>query len=148
MPLFNPSTSVMWVYTVWVLKKEKKRKPRFNSKYQKIKKKIMKLLSVDDSIFIFLSYGTLVFILGQGRLLINHFCKACQHCLRQSFVKVHNAVRMHELLLCCENSSKCHYAAQTMPTWTKQFWHVLHNWLLCSHPKPNMNEKMYQMKVE
>ena len=37
------------------------------------------------------------FILGQGWLLSNNFCKACQNCLRPSFVI---AVRMHELLLC------------------------------------------------
>ena len=46
------------------------------------------------------------FILGQGWLLSTHFCKACQNCLRQSFDCVHNAVWMHELLLCCESSCK------------------------------------------
>ena len=42
-----------------------------------------------------------------------------QNCLHPSFVTVHNAVRMRELLLCCERSRKCHHAAQTKPTWTK-----------------------------
>ena len=73
------------------------------------------------------------FILGQGWLLSNHFCKACQNCLRPSFVRVHNAVLMHELLLCCESSCKCHHAAQTTPTCPLN---KLHNWLLCSHPWP------------
>ena len=59
------------------------------------------------------------FILGQGWLLSNNFCKACQNCLHPSFVIVHNAVQMHELLLCCESSRKCHHATQTTPTWTK-----------------------------
>ena len=58
-------------------------------------------------------------ILGQGWLLSNHFCTACQTCLHPSFVIVHKAVRMHQLLLSCESSRKCHHAAQTMPTWTK-----------------------------
>ena len=53
------------------------------------------------------------FILGQGWLLSNNFCKACQNCLRPSSVIVHNAVRMHELLLCCGSSRICHHAAQT-----------------------------------
>ena len=35
------------------------------------------------------------FILGQGWLLSNHFCKACKNCLHPSFVIVHTAVRMH-----------------------------------------------------
>ena len=52
------------------------------------------------------------FILGQGWLLSNHFCKACQNCLRPSSVIVHNAVRMHELLLCCERSRICHHIMQ------------------------------------
>ena len=35
------------------------------------------------------------------------------------WVVVHYAGRMHELLLCCKSSHKCHHVAQTMPTWTK-----------------------------
>ena len=49
----------------------------------KSKRKILKLLSMDDSIFIFLSYGIYI-----GRLygcISNHFCKACQNCLRPGF---------------------------------------------------------------
>ena len=59
------------------------------------------------------------FILDQGWLLSNNFCKACQNCLHPIFVRVRKAVRMHQLLLCCESSRKCHHAAQTTPTWTK-----------------------------
>ena len=79
------------------------------------------------------------FILGQGWLLSNHFCKACQNCLRPSFEFVH---KLHELLLYCESSRKCHHAAQTTPIWQKLFWHVLQKSLLCSHPWPNMNEQI------
>ena len=45
---------------------------------------------MDDSICIFLSYGTLVVhILGQRWLLSNYFCKACQNCFRPRFEFVH-----------------------------------------------------------
>ena len=37
-------------------------------------------------------------ILGQGWLLSNHFCKACQKCLHPSFAMAHKAVRTHH---CC-----------------------------------------------
>ena len=75
---------------------ELKRKPRFNTKSLKIKKTKHKIvISGWYSIFIFLSYGTLVLHMGQGLLLSNHFCKACQNCLHPSFVIVHKAVRMH-----------------------------------------------------
>ena len=67
--------------------------------------------------FFHMVHGSL--ILGQGWLLSNNFCTACQTCLHPSFVIVHKAVRMHQLLLCCESSRKCHHAAQTTPTWTK-----------------------------
>ena len=37
--------------------------------------------------------------------------------VRTVFVQVlHNAVRMHELLVSCESSRKCHHAEQTTPT--------------------------------
>ena len=49
----------------------------------------MTLLSVDDSIFIFLSYGTLVIHIGSEMVARNHFCKACQNCLHPSFDFVH-----------------------------------------------------------
>ena len=110
-----------------------------------------KLLSVDDSIFIFLSYGTLVVHIGSGRTAQQSWnCEACQNCIRPSFefVIVHNAVRMHELLLCRESSRKCHHAAQTTPTWTKT---ILTCFTKLIAVQPSMAEyewTMYQMKVE
>ena len=54
----------------------------------KSKRKIIKLLSVDDSIFIFLSYGTLVVHIGSGG-----GCSAIilQNCLHPSLVIVHKS---------------------------------------------------------
>ena len=43
------------------------------------------------------------------------FVKHVKNYRRPSFVIVHNAVRMLELLLCGESSRKCHHAAQEMP---------------------------------
>ena len=65
----------------------------------KSNRKTMKLLSVVESIFTFLSYGTLVIHIGSGMA-----CSAIifvKH-VKTLFVQVHNAVWMHELLLCCE----------------------------------------------
>ena len=46
----------------------------------------MKLLSVDNSLYLCLFHMVhWLFILGQGWLLSNQFCKACQSCLRSSF---------------------------------------------------------------
>ena len=49
---------------------------------------------MDDSIFIFLAYGTLVVHIGSG-MGAQQTCKACQNCLHPRFVIVHKAVRMH-----------------------------------------------------
>ena len=68
------------------------------------------------------------FILGQGWLLSNHFCKACQNCL------------------CCESSRKCHHAAQTTPTWTKT---ILTCFTKLSSEQPSLTQyerPMYNMK--
>ena len=116
-------------------------KPRFNPKFLKTGKKIMKLLSVEDSLFIFIHMVHWSFVLGQGWLLSNNFCMACQNCLRPIFVIVHNAVWMRELLLCCDSSCRCHHAAQIMPiNLDKNNFDALQNLLLCSHPWLNMNE--------
>ena len=37
-------------------------------------------------------------------------------------------MRMHELLLCCESSHRCHHAAQTTPTWTKTMFYKIDCW--------------------
>ena len=64
-----------------------------------------------------------------SKLSLSKFCHSTQH-----------AVRMYELLLCCESSRKCHHAAQTSPTWTNTInFDVFTNWLLCSHPWLNTN---------
>ena len=84
---------------------------------------------MDNSIFIFLSYGTLIahIQLGQGWLLSNNFCKACQNCLRPSF----EFVQFDECTQCSADAwivallwkltqmPSCIHAAQTTRTWTK-----------------------------
>ena len=80
-------------YTVWV--KKGNRDSILNLSKSKIR--IMKLLWVDDNIFIFLSYGTLVVHIGHIRDGCSSIilCKTCQNCLHPSFAIVHKAVRMH-----------------------------------------------------
>ena len=125
-----------------MLVKKKKKKGNRDSilNLSKSKRKIITLLSVDDNIFIFLSYGTLVV-----HIWIRDGCSAIMFLkhLHPSFVStVHNAVRMHELLLCCESSRKCYHAAQTTPTWTKTILTGLQIYCCaCSHPWPKMNEQ-------
>ena len=84
--------SLKMQYTVWV-KKKGNRDSILN--LSKSKRQIITLLSVDDSIFIFLSYGTLVIHNGSGMAAQQSFWKACQNCLRPSFVIGHKAVQMH-----------------------------------------------------
>ena len=58
-----------WVYSVSKKKKKKKKKKGNRDSIlnlSKSKRKITKLLSAVDSIFIFLSYGTLVVHIGSG----------------------------------------------------------------------------------
>ena len=74
---------------------------------------ILKFLSVDDSICIFLSWHI------DHSYWVRDGCSAIifvKH-VKTVFVQVHNAGRMRELLLCCESSGNCHHAAQTTPTW-------------------------------
>ena len=137
-------------YTVWV----KKWKPRFNPKSLKLAEKHHRIVISGQWMIAYLF--CFIWYIGRSYWVSNgcsanqqSCCKACQKCLRPSFeFVVHNAVRMHELLLCCRSSRKCHHAAQATPTWTKQFWHVLQNWLLCSHTWPNMNEQYTKIKVQ
>ena len=84
-----------YIYSV----SKKKRKPSSNPKSLKIEKKNHEEWMIAYLFFFHIVHWS--FILGQGWLLSNHFCKACQNCL------------------CCESSRKCHHAAQTTPTWTK-----------------------------
>ena len=67
----------------------KERKGKWDSilNLSKSKRKIMKLLSVDDSIFLFHLYDTLVIHTGSGMA-----AKAYQNFLCPSFVIIHNAV--------------------------------------------------------
>ena len=51
---------------LYSVSKKKLKKTRFNPKSLKIENKNEELLSVDGSIFIFLSYGTLVVHIGSG----------------------------------------------------------------------------------
>ena len=62
----------------------------------KSKRQIMKSLSVDDSIFIFLLCGTLVVHIGSGMAAQQSFLSSMsKNCLNPSFVIVHKSVRMH-----------------------------------------------------
>ena len=79
-----------------------------------------------------------LFILGQGWLFSNNFCKACQNCLHPSFVIVHKA-----LLLVKAPAIMQHKQRQLGQN---KFWHVLPNWMLCSHPWPNMNKQCTKLK--
>ena len=112
----------------------------------KSKRQIIKLLSVDDSILFFFYMVHWSFILGQGWLLSNNFCKHVKTvfiqvlswytkqcgCINCCFVvkAPANAIMQHKQLQLGQN----------------QFWHVLQNWLLCSHPWPNMNEQCTKSK--
>ena len=112
----------------------------------KSKRQIIKLLSVDDSIFIFLSYGTLVVHIGWVRdgcsaiIFVKHV-----KTLHPSFVIVHKSVQMHcrFVVKAPANVIMQHKQRQLGQN---QLWHVLQNWLLCSHPWPNMNEQWTTLK--
>ena len=67
--------------------------------------------------------------IGSGMAAQQSFCKACQNYLRQS---LQNAVRMHELLLCCESSRKCHDAVPATPTWTKTIFEMFYKIEYCA----------------
>ena len=56
-------------------------------------------------------------------------------------VIVHNAVQILGLLLCCETRANAIMQRKQCQLGQKQFWHVLPNWLLCSHPLPDMNDQ-------
>ena len=102
----------------------------------------MKLLSVDDSMFIFsLIWHILSFILGQGWLLSNRFCKACQNCLRPS-----GAADAWIVALLWKLPQNATMQRKQCQLGQKQFWHVSQNWSLCSHPWPNMNEQCTKWK--
>ena len=59
--------SIFGMFLIYsVSKKEKKGNRDSILNLSKSKRRIIKLLSVDDSIFIFLSYGTLVVHIGSG----------------------------------------------------------------------------------
>ena len=89
------------------------------------------------------------FILGQGWLLSNHFCKACQNCFHPSFCHYSIQSSTDGCINCCfvviapANAIMQHKHRQLGQN---QFWHVLQNWLLCSHPWPNMNEHCTKLK--
>ena len=127
-------SSVIAFFTIqYEFKKHNKKTPRFKPKSLKSKRKIMTLLSVDNSIFFFFSFiwyidGSYWVRTGFSAII---YCRACQICLCPSFVIVHNAVRMHELLRCCESSRKCHHAAHTTPTWTTTIFDVFYKMYCC-----------------
>ena len=70
----------------------------------------MKLLSVEDSMFIFLVHWY-----RDGCSAIC-FVKYIQTFFVQVFSLLHNTVRMHEFLLCCESSRKCCAMQTTLTT--------------------------------
>ena len=55
---------------------------------------------------------------------------------------------MHEFLLCCESSLKCHHAAQTTPTWTKTILSCFTTFIAVQPSMTKYELTMYQMKVE
>ena len=78
----------------------------------------MKLLSVDDSIFIFVHWS---FILGQGS------CLQSQNCLHPSFVIVY-ITQCGCIINCCfvvkAPANAIIHAEQSTPTWTNQFCYI------------------------
>ena len=84
LPTWLPSAKI---YIVWV---KRKRKPRFSPKSLKIKKKNHDFFFQWMIAYLFFFYMVhWSFILGQGWLLCNNFCKACQNCLHPSFEVVY-----------------------------------------------------------
>ena len=65
-----------------------KKRPKSNTKSLKI----IKLVSVDDGIFIF---SLILYIGGTYWVRDYLFCKACENCLHPSVVVVHKAAGMH-----------------------------------------------------
>ena len=88
---------------------------RLNPKSLKIEKKNHKIVisGWKHIYFSFIGYTGHSYWVRNG----NQFCKAFQNYFRPSFVIVHSAVRMHELLLA--ERKQCQLGQ-------KHFWHVLH----------------------
>ena len=105
----------------------------------KSKRKIMKLLPVDDSIFLFLSYGTLVVHIGSGMPAQQSF-SSCQNCLRPSCGCIN----------CCfvvKAPAKAITQRKQRQLEEKQFWHTLQNWLLWQGSVAEYEWTMYEMDV-
>ena len=116
----------------------------------KSKRKIMKLLSVDDSIFIFFHMVHWLFIFGQGWLLCNNFCKACQNCLYPSFEFVQCSTqcsadawivalswKLPQMPSCSANDANL----------DKNNFDMFYEIYCCAcHPWPNMNEQCTKWK--
>ena len=103
--------------------------------FSKSKRKIITRLSVDHSIcnFSFIWYIGWSWYWVRGWLLSIHFCKAWSKLPSSKFCHtVHNAVRVHELLHCCESSRKCHHAAQTTPTSTNTILTCFYKMYTCA----------------
>ena len=89
------------------------------------------------------------FTLVQGWLLSNNFCKACQNCLHLSVCHIFFYTKQCECINCCfvvkvpANAIMQHNVANLDKT---NFDMFLQNWLLCSHPWPNMNEQCTKLK--
>ena len=110
--------------------------------HSKSKRNIMKLLSVDYSIFIFRSYGTLVVHIGSGMAAQQSFCQACQMSSSKFCYRTQRSADALIFALFCKAPANAIMQRKQWQLGQKQFWHVLQTWLLCSHPWPNMNEHM------
>ena len=114
----------------------------------KLKCKILKLLSVDDRIFIFLSYGTSIVHIGSVMAAQQSFLYSMSKLSSSKFwvCAADSAVRMHYLLLCCESSHKCHHAAQTTSTWTKTILTGFMTLIAVQHPIAEYDEQCTKWK--
>ena len=133
----------------WVLARLscEKGNPGLTQNFSKLKKDITKLISVHDSIFIFLSYGTLIFHIGSGMAAQQSF-----------FVKHFKTVSIQVLSLYTSSAdapivallwkSPAMISCSTNNAYLDiyQFDMFYKKLLLCSHPWPNMNELCTKLK--
>ena len=87
--------------------------------FSKSKRQITKLLSVDDSTFIFLSYGILVVHIGSGMAAQQSFLKSMSKLSSSKFYHSTQCSADAWIVALLWKFRKCHHAVQTTPTWTK-----------------------------
>ena len=109
----------------------------------------MKLLSVDDSMFVCFSHMVhWSFILGQGWVLSNHVCKACQNCLCPSFEFVQFECGCMNCSFVVTIPANAVMLCKWRQLGQKQFWHVFTKLIAVQPSMAEYEWTMYQMKVD